>query len=772
MKSKSAILLIILLVSLTLVATVPMVSAQVYGPQMDYLRITNYLTDWKEFSALEADEIDITDWYLTKTYVDKFAANPKIVMDEFSDVGSYEYDINNQKWPTGCDGLHPHTRQRPETGPGDGNPPSPGADWDPETDSWKVYFDPNCEWCIRSWGFRLALAYLTDRDYIRTEILKGFGVMLPTWLTAPQLGWADMNNLTTSSFTYEGPNGDVFIPSLVYKRDVNKAKELLDAAGFTLGTDGKTRIDPRTGTYLSPLLFWIRLDHPHRRDAGLKLAADMKTIGIPADAKVVEKTVCYKAAMIEYNYHIYTGGYSYGVDPWEIMQGLFHSNQYWAPVGWSGGYQGFCNLQFDVEANKVKNGATRDVIEDGVHKGTYIMNKYVCSIPLWSTSGAEAYRKGWDGVVNHEGYCITWGTGGVYYWSLFNMRPTTGGPYEGSDTIRLGIKSSPEALSVVSSEWVWDWIILDTIYETLLVRNPYNLAEDRGMLAASWTTETWDTNKIAVTYTLKTNVKWHDGTTLTPEDVKWGLEFIRECGPGVAWNYMMAKDIDHVNIKADEPALGDLDVKVYFKTGSYWAAHLAGFLEFPSRKIWMAANTAFGWGYDPTKEPTYGQDYGPGKRFSSKANALKVREYKPKDDDVYRADTGGVGSDGIVDLAQDGTGPWVFVDVAGIWEFIDLVAFRPGIPETPWQTSQHHLSQAEVEQYLEKAFWSVGDTNRDRVVDISDMQVIARSLGTNSTWTPGTDWNQYNVDADLNGDNKVTVSDLGMAGRTYGKSGG
>jgi ABC-type transport system substrate-binding protein len=429
------------------------------------------------------------------------------------------------------------------------------------------------------------------------------------------------------------------------------------------------------------------------------------------------------------------------------MQGLFHSNQYWAPIGWSGGYQGFCNLQFDVEANKVKNGATLAEIQDGVHKGTYIMNKYVCSIPLWSTSGAQAYRAGWDGVVNHEGYSITWGTGGVYYWSLFNMRPAPGGPYDGDDTIDLGFKSASEALSVVSSEWVWDWIVLDAIYEPLLVRNPYNLAEDYGLLATNWTTGTWDTDKIAVTFTLKDNVTWHDGTLLTPEDVKWGLEFIRDCGPGVAWNYMMAADIDHVDTKAEDGTLGDLDVKVYFTTGSFWATHLAGFLEFPSRKIWMAADETVGFGYNPANHT-----------FEDR---LKVREYRPWEHDYYNATSQGPGPDGILDLAQDGTGPWKFVGITGIWEFIDLEANR-----------DYHLSQAEVENYLSDAFWSVGDTNRDRIVSISDMQVLAKSLGTDDTFTHGTDWDQYNVDADLNSDGQVDATDLGMAGRSYGKSAG
>jgi len=708
---------------------VPTISSQpvVYGPRMDFLHIKNYADPYKEWAGLEAGEIDITDWPLTKTWIDKFAVDPDIVLTSFTECGSFEYDINCQKWPVGY-----------------GEP----AEYDPKTDTSKHWFDPTSEWDVRAWGFRLALAYLTDKDYIRTEILKGYGIMLPTWLTAPQLGWADMENLTDSSFVYPGPEGDVTVPSLIYSHDVDKAKELLDAAGFTVGLDGETRMDPKTGEYLDPLIFYIRLDDPNRKAAGEKLAADLEAIGVPVDVRVVEKTVCFKSVMVEYNYHLYTGGYSFGVDPWEVTESTFASWQYWAPIGWSGGYQGFCHRGFDAEADKIKNGATYSVIEDAVHEGTYLLNKYASSIPLWSSAGVNAYRKGWDGVVNHEGYGITWGTGGVYYWSLMNMRPTPGGPYDGDDTINLGFKSNPESLSVVSAEWVWDWIVLDAIYETLMVRNPYNLAEDRGMLAESWTPETWDTDKLAVTYTLRSGIKWHDGTTMTPGDVKWGIEFIRDCGTGVAWNYMMVKDVDHVDTKAEDATLGDLDVKVYYTTGSYWAAHLAGFLEFPSKKIWEAADATVGFGYNATAH-TF-------------VDRMKVREYHPWEHDYYDAVGGGAGQDGVVDLVHDGTGPWIFVGAdALLKEYVDLEANR-----------DHYLSQDDVNSYISDAFWSVGDTNRDGVVNISDMQTIARSSGTNDTWTHGTGWDQYNPYADLNEDGKVNIFDLIMAGRSYGRSAG
>jgi hypothetical protein len=519
---------------------------------------------------------------------------------------------------------------------------------------------------------------------------------------------------------------------------------------------------------MDDLLFYIRLDDPDREAAGLKLASDLETHFVPVDAKDIEKTVCFKSVMVEYSYHIYTGGYSYVVDPWEIQQSLWHSNQYWYPVGWSGGYQGFAHVLNDAYMNDIKGSDDYGKILAGVHNGSFIQNKYVCSIPIWSSASAQAYRTGWSGVVNHEGYGTTWGTGGVFYWSLFNMEKG------GVNTINLGFKASPEDLSPVSSEWVWDWIALDAMYETLLVRNPYDLSKDRGMLATSWSTGTWDGGtKIYVDFNLKNGVKWHDGTLLTAEDVKWGLEFIRNCGPGVAWNQMAVSDVDHIDVTASGPGGS---VRVYFNTASYWAVHLAGFTEFPSRKIWMNASAHYGWGYDPTKPEGIGAGY----CWPTDAQRMMVRNYHIYTDDIYDPTSATPNADGTVDLVQDGTGPWKFVGYTGPIndvEYIDMEAFR-----------QHHLSQDEVSTYLNEAFHAVGNVNYpgsahesdynaaligvDRVIDEPDLTLLQKAYLKTSLDTPGIGWGQWNVDADVNDDNICDDLDSAIANFFYGKSAG
>jgi hypothetical protein len=340
------------------------------------------------------------------------------------------------------------------------------------------------------------------------------------------------------------------------------------------------------------------------------------------------------------------------------------------------------------------------------------------------------------------------------------------------DTINLGFKTSPEGLSVVSSEWVWDWVVLDAIYETLIVRNPFDLSKDTGMLASSWSTGSW-AGGLYVDFNLKPDVQWHDGTLLTAEDVKWGLEFIKDCGPGVAWNYAMVTELENVTVTSSGPGGS---VRCYFNTESYWAVHLAGYLEFPSRKIWMNASEYYGWGYNRTKPPGIGAGY----RWPSDGQRMAVRNYHPYDDDIYDPASATPQSDGTLDIAQDGTGPWVFVGYTGpidAVETIDLEAFR-----------SHHMSPVAVTALLESAFNGVGNVNYDgsanaaayttagigidRVIDEPDIILLTKAYLTTSGDTPGIDWSEWNVDADFNGDDTVDDLDIAVASFFYGKSAG
>jgi ABC-type transport system substrate-binding protein len=665
---------------------------------------------------------------------------------DFTDLGIYLYDIYNQKWPTGV-----------------GDMPGDVLTYDPDSMTEKAYFGDNQPWDNMAWQFRLAIRYLTDIDYIQTDILGGYGNMFDTQLAPLQEGWLDMANLTTSSFT--APYGGITIPSLIYPhtQDIGMAEDLLDAAGFVKpgGASDLIRNDPRNpGNDLEPLIFYIRLDDPMRKAAGEKLAADLQSIGVPVDVRVVEKTVCFKSVMVEYNYHLYTGGYSIGFDPL-LPYGIWHSSQYWGPtIGWSGGYQGFCNREYDPAAYDCMFGSDRPSVLNGVKVATYVHNKYVPTVPLYAYAGVHGYATGWDGLVNRAGY----GMAGDNPYTFWQMHKT------GENTIKWGFKANAEAFHVVCSEWVWDyWAVVDNTYDGILMRNPYNPAKKWGVIGLyepgpdglfetlddirGWSTGMWDGGtKIYCNISIREDAYFHDGTQVTPEDCKFSIDFLQACGPGVAWGYSGVIDVDHVDTYDYTGAGGRWGIVVYFTSGTYWAENFAGFQYVLNKKVWVAAGVHEGWGYDPVANT-----------FTPIENRFMVREYHPWEHDYYDAATGLSGSDGIDDIKQDGSGPWIYLGADPLlMEYYDLEANRD------W-----HLTQTFVSDFIAAAFHDIGDVDRSSEISVNDQDLVGRAFWTTSATggIPG-QWGAWNPDADLNLDDVVNIYDAYIAGRGYGKLAG
>jgi hypothetical protein len=143
-------------------------------------------------------------------------------------------------------------------------------------------------------------------------------------------------------------------------------------------------------------------------------------------------------------------------------------------------------------------------------------------------------------------------------------------------------------------------------------------------------------------------------------------------------------------------------------------------------------------------------------------NRMLVRDYLPFTMDAN--------SNGITDLEEDGNGPWIWRDAqtgptvgAQGWEYVGFDAFN---------APSYYRTQAEVATFLSEAFHRAGDVDYNSIVNILDLSKIARALGTDSTWPPGIDWDQWNSNADLNQDNVCDLSDLLIAGKNYGKVSG
>ena len=471
----------------------------VYGPKVDELLIKIYFAPDPQAMALRAGEIDIVDWPLPAAWVEEFKKIPEeIVLAPYVELGMYQIDINNQRWPTNIT------------------------------------------------EFRRAIAHLVDKERIVTEIVKGYGVVLHSPVP---------------------PMLEEFISPYItiYEYNPAKAAEILDALGFE-DIDGDGFREGPAGEKFA-LDFYIRVDDPRRKEAGLLLTEELEKVGIRVNAFVVERGVAFTKVMKEYDFHLYTGGWSLGRDP-DYLYDLYHSDLYVAPEPWSINYVGFVNEEYDKWSYILKyNVTTREEAIEAAWRCTEILSEQVPIIPLWATVGVKAYRAEWTGIVNMPGYGVNVG------WTFLNASRIDM-PYGG--TIRYGFKSDIESLNPLTAAWYWDWEVLRRVYDSLIVAHPYDLAIDLPWVAESWEIGTWEEG-VKITFRLRDDVYWHDGVQLTSEDVKFTILAgqIPECWWRTA--------VDRVE-KVETP--DPLTVVVYYNVTSYWALRWVGEIPLLPKHIW------------------------------------------------------------------------------------------------------------------------------------------------------------------------------------------
>jgi hypothetical protein len=110
------------------------------------------------------------------------------------------------------------------------------------------------------------------------------------------------------------------------------------------------------------------------------------------------------------------------------------------------------------------------------------------------------------------------------YFSFLNMHPRGYPTDDGDMTIRWAYKTDTlKSFNPVYSEWLWEWNTLGLIYDSLLVRNPYSLLQLVPWLCADYDTDIYAHpvfgNTTKVSFTLRPDVHFSDGTPLTTADI-------------------------------------------------------------------------------------------------------------------------------------------------------------------------------------------------------------------------------------------------------------
>ena len=431
-------------------------------------------------------------------------------------------------------------------------------------------------WPTSDLNFRRALAHLVDKARIETDLLQGFGYKLESVVPVVMGGWSNPDIMT-----YE------YNPAL--------AAAELDLGGFVDTDSNGIRNDPVTGEDMAPVIFYIRIDDPVRKQAGEWLAAELKALDVPIENELaVERSVCSDAVMNSAagEWNIYTGGWGIGRDP-DHLTDLYHSKEYDPDIvgGWRGyNYNGFMNSTFDGWADILKEAGAFEDVKEAAFMCQEIMAEQVTVIPMYGLIGVKAYRKEWTGLVNEVGQGIN------SQWSTFNMHPEDQA-YGGR--IEYGIKSDIETLNPLTAAWTYTWEVLQEIYENPYVYNPYDISEDWGWLAESWDIEEWtsptDVPGIKVTFHFVEDGKWHDGTPFTAKDMKFTYEYITEYG--------IPRYLPSVQFIEKLVLVDDYTLEVYQNTSSYFAFHYLNGVPVLPKHIWEDVGADWQ-DYDPVAEGT------------------------------------------------------------------------------------------------------------------------------------------------------------------------
>jgi ABC-type transport system substrate-binding protein len=513
-----------------------------FGPMSEHIKCSVWggqLQEYNAFHSLVEPQVDIMDWTLLASQVAELTLEDPNMNTYarmfFTDRGMREFDLNNMRFPT--------------------------DDVD----------------------FRIALAHCFDKDDFVSKTLGGLALKMDSPLAWSDPGW--YNHACDNMYPYDLQAAvDVLIANGYYDHD--------DPADGWVDGPGGEEIN---------LVMYSRADDPDRTDMGNRLATTLMTElddqdwspHTAANIQVTNlnspKSTCFQKVMVEFDYHIYTGGWSLGRDP-TLLYELYRSDEAQA-YAYTGNYPGYQNLQFDADGIAFLNAPNVAVAKPLIDEMQLLLAQEVGIIPVFTYASYGAAKSYVQKLIN---------TSGVGPWGWFTFLDAY---IVGDDEINWGFFNDVETLNVMHSEWVWDWQILDKIYDTLINVDPYDITIDKPWMAKSWEAGnwTWDGDVATkITFKLREDMYWQDvpalpgrhrpdgqtfleaGATnvkVTAADVKFSIDYL--LANDTNWNWDLVEQVVYCDVT--DP----YTITVYFD--SYmplWALHKVGGIPIIPKHIW------------------------------------------------------------------------------------------------------------------------------------------------------------------------------------------
>jgi peptide/nickel transport system substrate-binding protein len=251
--------------------------------------------------------------------------------------------------------------------------------------------------------------------------------------------------------------------------------------------------------------------NPARHDAINLIADQLDRTGLDVSTEVFEWGTLYSKITSEYEFSFATWNRGLGIDPGRRMPAMFHSSN--TDPG-QGNFTGYVNEDLDPILMEQLQVTDVDERIDMLYELQSILNEDVPMHPIVQMPNVLPY--------NNEQV-----SGWVSHLAGYNaFEPQTNIEVDNEDNTLRG--TWPETLGTLNvlgynNETKLN-VQFDMIYDQL-IRINRNLEVDYEMSLATATSRE---SAEDVTYTIREGHKWHDGEDLTPEDVKFSIEYIKE----------------------------------------------------------------------------------------------------------------------------------------------------------------------------------------------------------------------------------------------------
>jgi len=439
-----------------------------YGPRPDAIIYKIILAYESRLVAFEADEID---WVgIMPDHVDRIKKNrPDAFLLETMGrvIDALQFNIRAKKEPSGADNYPMNVLE-----------------------------------------FRKALAHMIDRDYAAFEAYKGYAV--PAFTPMP------------------GLYGDWISPKArTYEYNMDKAKKLLDDAGFKVGNDG-WRIDPRTNSTLRELevLVLPEATSPQRFMVAKHLVFQAEKLGIRMRIRTVDAPTLDRLVTEAHEHDMYYWGWSLGMYPTHLY--YFFRSEEEKLGGWN--ECGVRNAELDDYLTKFYFAPNVEEAKTHCHKALELVQEIVPWVPTTVPIAITAFNGKLRGMVLQKAPGVDTPLGRNWLDELnVHVSPLPFGyTYRSVIGVQLG------TLNPMTYLWSAEADIIDDIYEVDTIGSPEDQYVRLPRLAEKIEVSTFEdkpgTRNTKITITLRKGLTWQDGEPLTSKDYNFTIWY-----PGKEW---------------------------------------------------------------------------------------------------------------------------------------------------------------------------------------------------------------------------------------------